>query len=45
MLSFIRITLILLFLPNNRTVTKAEIGTRQWDMAVTGQAVLIIGRK
>jgi len=44
MFSFIRVALLVVSLHSNRTVTKMEVGTRDWGVAVAGLAMLLVGR-
>ena len=43
MLSFIRMVLAVVFLYSSRTVTKTELGARDWHIGVTDLTVLFIG--
>lgn len=43
MLSFIRVAVLLMSLHSNKTVTKAEVGTRHLGIAVTVPAILFDG--
>jgi hypothetical protein len=42
MLYFIRVILVS-SLHSNRVVTKTEVGTREWSIAVTGLTMLFVG--
>jgi hypothetical protein len=44
MLSFIRLAMLLVSLYRNRTLTKTEIDTREWGIAVIGLTMLLVGR-
>ena len=42
MLSLIRVDLSMLSFHSSRTPTETEVGTRDWDIAVTGLTVLLL---
>lgn len=44
MYSFVRVAKVMVSLHRNRTVTKTEVDTREWGIAVTGLIMLLIGR-
>lgn len=43
MVSFISVILVMVSLYSNTIVTKMEVGTRNWDIAVTGLTMLFFG--
>jgi hypothetical protein len=43
MFSFIRVALVMVSLHSNRTLTKAEVGTKDWDIAVIGLTMFLFG--
>jgi hypothetical protein len=44
MFSFIRVALVTVSLHSNETLTKTEIGTRNWVIAVTSLTMLLFGK-
>ena len=41
MLSLIRVALVMVSLQSNRTVTKTEVGTREWGVVVSDLTLLL----
>ena len=41
---FIRVALVTVFVYSSKTLTKAEVGTRDWDIAVKDLSMLLFGR-
>jgi hypothetical protein len=41
MFSFIRLALVMLSVRSTKTLSKKEVGTREWSIAVTGLTVLL----
>jgi len=44
MLSFIKFMLVKVSIHSNKTLTKTEVGTRNWDITIIGLTVLSFGR-
>ena len=43
MFALLRVALVMVSLHSNETVTKTEVGTRDWGIAETGLAMLLFG--
>jgi hypothetical protein len=43
MFAFIRVALVMVSLHSNKTLTKTEVGTRAWGIAVIGLTMLLFG--
>jgi hypothetical protein len=44
MLTLVRIVLVMVSLHSNEILTKTEVGTRDWDIAVIGLTMLLFER-
>ena len=44
MLFFIRVALAMVFVHSSKTLTKTQVGARDWGIAVIGLTMLLFGR-